>query len=260
VQYLPAALADGGLLREFYAMIGVTLWVPGPWKDQSEFIKAIAGTGDGVIAAGGMLVEAAHQRHAMFEILEPHENLTREMFIGSGRTFDGATLEAIEGHKSIAALLIPDTGEDLAETIGTFTRAVRAAGGIAVKVHYSGLSHGWDRWEAELAGDQPSGLFRLLVVQVPDREAGVVSSFGMKQFSLADACVEDNGEGYDAAWALFEFNIYLRRELPALKDGHTFSRAIADARRYRLKHRADERYSVGHPYVNPHGVWELTFA
>jgi hypothetical protein len=253
-------LADGGLLRELFAMIGVTLWVPGPWKDQSEFIKAIAGTDDGVVAAGGLMVDDATKRHAMFDLLPPDENLPREMFIGSGRSLDKATLEAIEGHKSVAALLIPDVGEALPETLALFTRAVRAAGGIAVKVHFSGLSHGWERWDNELAAEQPAGLFRLLVVQVPDRDAGVVSSFGMKQFSLADASVEDDGQGYDAAWALFEFNIYLWREHPSLKDGHTFSRAIPDARRYRLKHRADERYSEGHPYVNPNGVWELTFA
>jgi hypothetical protein len=127
-------------------------------------------------------------------------------------------------------------------------------------VHFSGLSHGWDRWESELAADQPAGLFRLLVVQVPDRDTGAVSSFGMKQFSLADASVEDDGEGLDAAWALFEFNIYLWRQQPSLEDGHTFSRHIEGAAWYRLKHLADGRYPEGHPYVNPQGVWELTFA
>jgi hypothetical protein len=238
-------------------MSGIALWVPGPWKDRSEFVKAVASTDTGVIAAGGMLIEAAHKRHAMFEILEPNGNLARELFIGSGRTLDGATLEAIEGHKSIAALLIPDTGEALAETLGVFTRALRAAGGIAVKVHFSGLSHGWDRWESELAADQPTGLFRLLVVQVPDPEARVVTSFGMKQFSLPDASVEDDGESFDGAWVLFEFNIYLWRQRPSLADGHTFSRPIPDAPWYRLKHISDQRYPGGHPYVNPQGVWEL---
>jgi hypothetical protein len=241
-------------------MSGVALWIPGPWEDRSEFVKAIAATDTGVIAAGGMMVEAAHQRHAMFELLDPNDNLTKEMFIGSGRTLDGATLEAIEGHNSIAALLIPDTGDALVETLGVFVHAVRAAGGFAVKVHFSGLTHGWDRWESELSADQPAGLFRLLVVQVPDPEAGVVSCFGMKQFGLSDASVEDDGEGFDAAWVLFEFNIYLRAQRPGLKDGHTFSRPIEGAPWYRLKHVSDGRYPEGHPYVNPQGVWELTFA
>ena len=82
----------------------------------------------------------------------------------------------------------------------------------------------------------------------------------MKQFSLADAMVEDDGQGHDAAWVLFDFNLYLWKEHPALQDGHTFSRPIADAPWYRLKHLADRRYPDGHPYLNPHGVWVLTFA
>ena len=120
---------------------GVELWIPGPWKDRSEFVRAIASTGDGVIAAGGMLVEAAHQRHALVELLEPNGNLAKEMFIGSGRALDGETQAAIDGHNSIAAVMIPDTGAALAEALRLLTRPVRAAGGIAVKVHRSGLSH-----------------------------------------------------------------------------------------------------------------------
>lgn len=238
-------------------MSGVTLWIPGPWKDQSEFVKAIAATDDGVVAAGGMMVEDAHKQHAMFALRERDDRLTREMFIGSGRSLDDATLAAIDAHKSIAEITVLDTGAGLEDRLGVFTRAVRAAGGIAVKVHYSGLAHGWDRWEGQLQSESPAGLFRLLVVQVPDPEAGYVSSFGMKQFSLSDAAVEGIGGDIDTAWALFEFNVYLRDEQPHLGDGHTFSRADEDAALYRLAHTADRRYPEGHPYLNPHGVWHL---
>jgi hypothetical protein len=239
-------------------MSGVALWVPGPWTDQSEFVKAIASADDGVVAAGGMIVDGASKQNAMFQLLPREKDIAREMFVGSGRSLDRETLDAIDDHKSVAAVTVVDTGEGLEQRLGVFTRAVRAAGGIAAKVHYSGLAHGWDRWEGQLRSEMPAGLFRLLVVQVPDPAAGYVSSFGMKQFALADGAVEGEGGDVDTAWALFEFNIYLWREQPQLRDGHTFSRAGAGAQIYRLAHTADRRYPEDHPYLNPHGIWHLS--
>ncbi len=239
-------------------MSGVTLWVPGPWSDQSEFVNAIASTSDGVAAAGVLMVDAATKQHAMFAVRQRDAKLTREMFVGSGRSLDDATLAAIDAHQSIAEITVMDTGEGLESRLGIFSGALRAAGGIAVKAHYSGLAHDWDRWESQLRSEMPAGLFRLLVVQVPDPEAGYVSSFGMKQFALPDAAVEGAGGDADTAWALFEFNIYLRDEQPRLRDGHTFRRAGDDDQLYRLAHTPDHRYAEGHPYLNPHGIWHLS--
>ena len=80
----------------------------------------------------------------------------------------------------------------------------------------------------------------------------------MKQFGLPDGSIEDDGTDVEPAWALFEFNAYLWGQQPRLEDGHTFSRAGDGALRYRLKLAVDRRYPEGHPYFNPHGVWELT--
>ena len=238
---------------------GVTLWIPGPWQNRSEFNAAVAATDTGVMAAAGKLFDSRARRHAECELLERNGHIMREMFIGSGRAFEQPTLEAINDHKSIASVTISDTSaERLDDQLDVFTRAVRAAGGVAVKVHYSGLSHGWARWEDQLGSEMPAGLFRLLVVQVRDPEQGLLSSFGMKQFSLPDASIPDARGDVDAAWTLFEFNIYVWDQQPKLENGHTFSRADIGATRYRLNHAVDRRYPEGHHYLNPHGIWELT--
>jgi hypothetical protein len=236
---------------------GVTLWIPGPWKNRTEFITAIAATDTGVLAAGGKLFDAANKRHAGFDVLERNGYITKEMYIGSGRSFDRETLEAIDDHNSIAVVTVTDTGPGLEQRLDAFTRAVRSAGGIAVKVHKSGLSHDWARWESELKSAMPAGLFRLLVVQVRDPDVDQLSSFGMHQFALPDGSIADTGGDVEAAWALFEFNAYLWDRQPQLQDGHTFSRAGDGAIKYRLSHAVDRRYPEGHPYLNPHGIWEM---
>jgi hypothetical protein len=237
---------------------GVVLWIPGPWQDRSEFLRAVAlGNKHGVLAAGSMMFDAEKRRHASFEVLAPGKRLADEMHIGSGRVFDEAMLGAIEDHASIACIAIKDTGPGLDDRLSVFSSAVRAAGGLAVKVVRSGLSHDWARWEAELKSEMPAGLFRLLVVQVPLRDEHRLSSFGMAQFGLADASIEDDGSDVGPAWALFEFNIYLWSQRPSLKAGDTFSRNEENAISYRLGHTADRRYPEGHAYFNPHGVWQL---
>jgi hypothetical protein len=238
---------------------GVELWIPGPWKDRSEFITAVANTGSGVLPLGGLLADAANKRHAAFELLDRNGYITNEMYIGSGRALDRATLEAINDHHSIAAITIADTTPGLDQRLQVFTGAVRAAGGIAVKVHKSGLSHDWARWQKFLASEMPAALFQLLVLQVRDPERERLYSFGMHQFGLADAGIDDDGTDSEPAWALFEFNVYLWNQQPQIAPGHTFSRA-GGGPRYRLSHAADERYPVGHPYSNPYGVWELAAA
>lgn len=238
-------------------MSGVTLMIPGPWQDRKEFIAAVATADTGVLAAGGKLFDAANRQHAEFDVLGRDPGIVREMFVGSGRALDDATLAAIDAHKSIAAVTIEQTNIGLDQRLAIFTGAVRAAGGIAVKVHKSGLSHDWGRWEDQLDGEMPAGLFRLLVLQVRDPERGELTSFGMHQLGCADAAipVADTSD-IDAAWALFEFNIYAWEQQPDLQAGHTFSRADGGIR-YRLAHADDGRYPQGHPYSNPHGVWSL---
>lgn len=249
------AAAVGGVCMQ---KAGVTLWVPGPWADRKAFIEAVAASnGAAVLAAGPMMFDAAKTRHALFDVLARDEALAQAMYVGSGRALDAPTRAAIEAHKAVACLTIEDTGEGLAERLQTFAGAVRAAGGAAVKVHKSGLSHPWSRWSAMLGGEQPAGLLQALVLQVPYRDQQRLCSFGMSQLGLADGCVADEGSDAEPAWVLFEFNIYCWQSRPDLATGQTFSRNRPGAGKYTLAHVADRRYPEAHDYFNPHGVWEL---
>jgi hypothetical protein len=109
-----------------------------------------------------------------------------------------------------------------------------------------------------MATPSPNTLLQVLVLQVPDRAADRLCSFGMKQFGLPDACVTRGATSTEAAWAVFEFNRYSWLQQHVLKTGNTFGRNLPDATRYKLVHAQDPRYDSTHDFYNPSGVWEMT--
>ncbi|MGY8666714.1 hypothetical protein Q3C01_30770 [Bradyrhizobium sp. UFLA05-109] len=237
---------------------GIVLDIPGPWPDRTAFLADFAeANGPAVVVSGPDMFSADRRVHAAFDVMPHDPALANAMWIGAGRSLDRNTMDRIAAHKSVVQLVVTDTGPGVEEHLRILAAAVRKAGGLAVRVHYSGLSHDWKRWDALLGAELPAGLFQALVVQVPYRERGRLCSFGMVQFGLADGCVADAGIDAGPAWVLFEFNIHLWQTRPPLEAGHTFSRNAAGAQRYVLKHVADRRYPDGHEYVNPNGVWEM---
>ena len=220
----------------------VEIWVPGPWADRGAIESAIGASG----------------RQFTFDLDGPEPDLARWMDIGSGRAFDDDQIAAIAAHRSIVKLAVEDRGADLADVLLTSTRAIKAAGGLGVRLEKCGLAHPFARWEQFLSEPGGAGLYRALVLQVPDDERAWLSSFGMNQFGLPDAAYDgDDFEGVQAATTVFAFNGYLREERPKLADGHTFA-YDQGAPVVRLAHEVDDRYAVSDPYFNPQGIWVLS--
>jgi hypothetical protein len=237
---------------------GIVLDIPGPWPDRTAFLSDFAeANGAAVVASGSEMFGADRRLHATFDVMPHDPTLANAMWIGTGRSLDRNTMDKIIAHKSVVQLVVADTGPGVEEHLRIFAAAARKAGGLALRVHYSGLSHDWKRWDALLGAETPAGLFQALVVQIPFRERGRLCSFGMVQFGLADGCIADQGIDSEPAWVLFEFNIHLWQAQPLLEAGPTFSRNMPGGQRYVLRHVVDRRYPDGHEYLNPHGVWEM---
>lgn len=238
---------------------GIVLWFPGTWSNEAEAVAAVATSSEGSFSvSGSQLSDARRGRTVSFAFLDREPNLAEWMKLGSGKAFDEATLSAIEQHRSICCVTLADTGRKLVEDLQTFSSAFRRAGGIAIRIAKCGLAHPWERWDQFLSEDTPAGLYKSLVVQVPDSERGWLSSFGMNQFDLADAAYDgDDYTSQDASWTVFAFNAYLREEHPKLEDGNTFS-FDDNAPTVALSHAPDDRYAITDPFFNPHGIWLLT--
>ena len=236
----------------------IVLDIPGPWADRAAFLSDFADANDpAMVASGRGMSTADGHLHAAFDVLPHDPALANAMWIGTGRSLDRNTMDKIAAHKTVVQVVVTDTGPGVEEHLRTFVDAVRKAGGLAVRVHDSGLSHDFKRWNALLGAKMPAGLFQALVVQVPFRERGRLCSFGMVQFGLADGCIVDRGIDSEPAWVLFEFNMHLWQARPRLQTGHTFSRNMIGAQRYVLRRVEDRRYPDGHEYLNPYGVWDM---
>lgn len=232
---------------------GIELLIPGPWPDRAALLAAIIESSNTTaLAAGGILLDRQSQRHAAFAVHDADPALADAMWRGSGKTLAEPTLAAIRSHSLIAGLTI-DPSPSLAADLALFTTILREAGGLAVKIEYSGVSHDWPRWQNLLQSGEPASLYWALMVHVPFY--GRLTSFGMRQFGLPDATAPDDDEA--SAYLLRSFNIYQWTEKPHLQSGHTFS-ASSEAPRYRLHLSDDDRYAPGEIYHNPNGLWRLT--
>ena len=233
---------------------GIWIAIPGPWKDQSGLVRAIAQTNDAkVLFAGMILLDVERKRHVELIVHDRDEELALSMRKGSGDAFDEATIAAIAANGTVSMLRL-EISDDVAERLSFFTSAMRKAGGLGVQIEASGVAHPWQRWIDLVTKGDPHSLYQALMVHVAGE--GDLTSFGMRQVDLPDASTPQTA-GPEAAWLLTAFNLYQWFERPTFKSGQTFS-MDETAPRYRLRHVPDERYEPGHPYLNPHGVWQLT--
>jgi hypothetical protein len=237
---------------------GIVLAFPGPWPDRSALTAAIVRSGNG-IAAGALITETGTGLFAGFSVEPPVEDLAHMMQAGSGEDFGAESLRVIAGHQLLPHLIIDPSDDDFLTRLKVFTRILRDAGAAGVCVSRSGVSHGLDRWQSLLDAGDPAALYNALMVHVAVSD-DELTSFGMKQFALPDASapIDVEGEHRDAA-TLRSFNLYQWVERPELIDGQTFSMS-EEAPVFRLTHAPDTRYEPGHHHLNPHGVWQLSWA
>lgn len=228
----------------------IILCIPGTWEDRSALIRALVNVhGARYMLAGLMVLDTATGDSIELDI-EAHHPGMRAAFHASG--LDEATLDEIGRHGTTAYLHFPLDLPGQRQRLLSWSSVFEQAGGIAIKVETTGISHGWARWREWMASDFIIDQYRASVILAGGSEGWY--SCGMHLFGLADCTT---GTGLQEGRALLDtFNRYLLLEQPSLRSGHTFSIG-PDSPKYVMTLVADDRFSPEELFHNPHGLWRL---
>ena len=235
-------------------MAEIIIGVPGPWRERKELMEALVRQKADFLFAGLIFLEQSTKEACTFNFTDRDADLAGAVEAGGQGAFSSEQLDAVDRHNSVAWLIFDQPDPAKARTAARFARVLLDAGGLAVKVDSSGLSHTPERWLRDWDSDDPWGIYGLFVVLVGDE--GRFYSCGMHTFDLPDAAVPSALGAEDGARLLNLFNVYRMVESPTLNSGETFS-VDADAPRYRL---SLGPYVDGYedtPMLNPHGLWTL---
>jgi hypothetical protein len=140
------------------------------------------------------------------------------------------------------------------KSVAAVGRALRDAGGVAVRMEASGAASAWDEWIQQLESGTPNHVYASGVLLVEDGP-GRFFTCGMHQFDLPDAEVTMTDAHEASAW-LDSFCVYQLAEQPGLASGHTF-RPHADAPRLAFDRWPDHRHHRDDGRHNPFGLWRF---
>jgi hypothetical protein len=131
-------------------------------------------------------------------------------------------------------------------------RALRAAGGVAVRMEGSGAAWDFDAWLERIESNDWVGLYGLATVIVADSLS--VFTCGMQQFDRPD--VQVSADVADPLRWLDELCLFVLAEEPFLATGHTF-RPDDSVPRRRLERWPDAVHPPRDGRHNPFGLWRL---
>jgi hypothetical protein len=140
-----------------------------------------------------------------------------------------------------------------AARLAALGRALRRAGGAAVRMELSGVAHDWDAWLEHLDAGIAPALLALTIAYVDDGRA--VFTCGMHHFDAPDAEIVMPDRSIAVSW-LRAFHVFVLGESPVLATGHTFCPSERFARRV-LERWPDARHAHGDGRRNPYGLWRF---
>lgn len=223
---------------------------PGPWRNSEEVIEALQRGG---ITASELDDEPIQPGDYRVDLV-----VDRQLADGFSWGREGplrADLVARVGQCGAAALI--QCGHRLDENpAGTarLGRALRDAGGVAVRMEASGAASAWETWLEHLEAGTATGLYACATL-IAEGERGARFTCGMHQFELPDAQIALSDPAEALAW-LDAFCVYQLEEQPVLASGHRFQPTSRVAPRT-FERWPDDRHDDSDGRHNPFGVWRF---
>jgi hypothetical protein len=226
------------------------LLVPGPWRALRELSPALDARA--VVATSD---ESAELKAGEVRITLVEDDHFDEAFSWGRRgPLDSKLLTRIAKCKCAALIEIARALRESTREVARIGRALRDAGGLAIRMEACGGASDWDHWLECLESGAPSRLYELATL-VAQGEGGTVFTCGMHVFDLPDAEITLADQDEASAW-LDSFCTYQLEEGPVFTSGHTF-RPTADAERRVLERWPDGRHDPSDGRHNPFGLWRL---
>jgi len=226
----------------------LTLLVPGPFRSEEELARALREAGLSL----PIVVDDANL--SLGEVgLRIVEDASLVAAFRHGIEIDDDALGRIAeaGRAAVVDIALPlvERPDDVARVV----RALRAAGGLALRMEGSGGAWGFDAWLDCVDGGEPDGLHEASVTFVQD--GGTIFSCGMHQLGLPDAEIAMSDPRAAVGW-LRTFQLFQLIERPLLASGHTFQPDAESPRRI-LERWPDARHREGDGRRNPFGLFRF---
>ncbi|MCA9616081.1 MAG: hypothetical protein R3B99_29465 [Polyangiales bacterium] len=221
------------------------LLVPGPWDSADPVIASLRSAG----------IEATPPTNDPFAAGAVEVSFVFDPQLGRNVAATGAALPELVGLRQGVVVEIGLRLDEDPAGLARLGHALRAAGGVAVRMERSGRSFAWEPWLERVSRGTVSDLYELGVMLVQD-DAGFVFSVGMLHFDLPDCEIALGADIEQAAHWLHAFNLFQLTENPVLGSGHTF-RPDADATRRTVERWPDGRHHPADGRSNPFGLWRF---
>ncbi|CAM4416332.1 hypothetical protein F901_01650 [Acinetobacter dispersus] len=231
----------------------IILCIPGIWKNHQALLHALLTHDTGYIYAGVIIKSLASDYFAEIEEYKNDPKVSQVFRQQSMNRFSERELQEIEQHNMVIYVICEAGSIALVQQALLLGQALLKAGGLAIKIETSGLTHlrsDWLNFDAENLVD----LYKAFIPTVSDHD--LLYSCGMHQFGKPDGSI--NLEVEHASYTLNQFLLYLLIENPILLEKQNFS-VEEGAEKLKLhKQKSSDFFDEDSLYFNRLGVWTLT--